>query len=122
MVILQIEHIQAVNEIRNILAVSGIDAICIGPYDLSGSLGKLGQFDDPEVASAIDVVVREVAQTQLFLGVSTGYDAQRFERWLDKGIQWINLNTDWSNLFIQSKTIADAARIAASERRRQRAL
>jgi len=39
-VIVQIEHIDAVNNIDSIFETSGIDAFMIGPYDLSGSLGK----------------------------------------------------------------------------------
>jgi 2-keto-3-deoxy-L-rhamnonate aldolase RhmA len=56
-VIVQIEHIDAVTQIDNIFKVSGIDAFIIGPYDLSGSLGKPGQFDDPEVVDALNRVL-----------------------------------------------------------------
>ncbi len=52
-----IEHIDAVREVGNIAAMDGVDAIFIGPYDLSASLGLPGQFDHPEVASAIDKIV-----------------------------------------------------------------
>src|SRR3989338_4917219 len=41
-VIIQIEHIDAVRDIDAIFAVKGIDAFIIGPYDLSGSMGKPG--------------------------------------------------------------------------------
>ena len=38
-VIAQIEHIDAVQNLDKILSVSGIDGVIIGPYDLSASLG-----------------------------------------------------------------------------------
>src|SRR3990172_7659368 len=38
-VVIQIEHIEAVENLKDILSVSGIDAFIVGPYDLSGSLG-----------------------------------------------------------------------------------
>jgi 2-dehydro-3-deoxyglucarate aldolase/4-hydroxy-2-oxoheptanedioate aldolase len=52
-VIVQIEHVAAVQNLESILTVEGIDAVFIGPYDLSSSLGKPGQLDDPEVQDAI---------------------------------------------------------------------
>lgn len=110
LVIIQIEHIEAVKNLESILAVPGLDGICLGPNDLSGSLGKLGQIQDAEVVGAIDTVVKKVRQTGLFLGVSTGYSPKTLPMWIEKGIQWINLNVDWANLFTQSKLVIDAAR------------
>lgn len=51
--IAQIEHISAIQELDQILSVDGIDGTFIGPYDLSGSIGKPGSFDDPEVKAAL---------------------------------------------------------------------
>lgn len=51
-VIAQIEHRQAVENIDDILSVPGIDGVMIGPYDISGSLGVIGQLDHPEVKEA----------------------------------------------------------------------
>ncbi|HTT08931.1 MAG TPA: aldolase/citrate lyase family protein [Gammaproteobacteria bacterium] len=59
-VVLQIEHIDGVNNIRDIIRVADIDAVFIGPYDLSASMGRTGQVDDPEVQKAI-ATVRDVA-------------------------------------------------------------
>ena len=55
-VIVQVEHINAVEDLEAILSVQGVDGFIIGPYDLSGSLGVPGQFDNPEVVSALDRV------------------------------------------------------------------
>jgi 2-keto-3-deoxy-L-rhamnonate aldolase RhmA len=52
-VIVQIEHIKAVENLETILSVPGVDGFIIGPYDLSGSLGVPGQFDHPEVMTAL---------------------------------------------------------------------
>lgn len=51
--IAQIEHIKALDELEEILALDGIDGTFIGPYDLSGSMGKPGQYDEPDVRNAI---------------------------------------------------------------------
>ena len=110
LIVIQVEHIRAVNQIDEILAVPGIDIICLGPNDLSGSLNKLGQFDDPEVAQAIDTVADKVRDSDVFFGVSTFYTAENFAYWVQRGVQWINLNTDASNLFSASQQVLDAAR------------
>jgi len=55
-VIVQIEHIESVNNLEEILNVNGVDGIIIGPYDLSGSMGKPGQFNDVDVKQAISKV------------------------------------------------------------------
>ena len=56
-IVAMIEHIDAVNAIDSILSVDGIDAYIIGPYDLSGSMGHIGELNHPEVASAIEKVL-----------------------------------------------------------------
>lgn len=48
----QIEHIDAVNNIDEILSVEGIDAVFIGPYDLTASMGITAQFDHPDYIAA----------------------------------------------------------------------
>ena len=55
-VIIQVEHIDAVNNLESILGVEGVDGIIVGPYDLSASLGKPGQFNAPEVVEALNRV------------------------------------------------------------------
>lgn len=68
MVILQIEHKEAVENIEEILQVPGIDSICIGPFDLSTSYGKTGQFEDPEIIAAIDRVREKTLASDKLLG------------------------------------------------------
>lgn len=51
--IVQIEHIDALNDLEEIIQLDGIDGTFIGPYDLSGSMGKPGQYDDEDVKIAI---------------------------------------------------------------------
>jgi len=53
----QIETAEAVDAIPEIAAVDGVDMLFIGPIDLSGSIGKLGQFDDAAV-----IALRERAE------------------------------------------------------------
>jgi 2-dehydro-3-deoxyglucarate aldolase len=55
-VIVQIEHIKAVENMDTILKVEGVDGFIVGPYDLSGSLGIPGQFDHPAMQEALQTI------------------------------------------------------------------
>jgi len=55
--IAQIESIGAVGRIDEILAVEGLDAVMVGPYDISGSLKVPGQLEHPSVVEAARKIV-----------------------------------------------------------------
>lgn len=67
-VIAQIEHIDAVGEIDAILTTPGLDAFMVGPYDLSGSLGKPGEFDDPQVVAALGTIMAAARRHKITAG------------------------------------------------------
>ncbi len=52
-VIVQIEHIEAINNLEEILQVEGLDGTIVGPYDLSGSMGKPGRYEEQDVLSKL---------------------------------------------------------------------
>ena len=52
-VVLQIERVDALPHVADILSVPGVDAIIVGPYDLSASMGRPGQIAHPDVAAAV---------------------------------------------------------------------
>jgi 2-dehydro-3-deoxyglucarate aldolase len=68
-VIIQIEHIKAVNNLEEILAVAGVDGFIVGPYDLSGSIGRPGEFEHPDVIVALKRV-REISEK---MNVASGF-------------------------------------------------
>jgi len=47
LLVAMIEHVKAVENLPEILQVSGLDAVMVGPYDLSASMGLTAQFDAP---------------------------------------------------------------------------
>lgn len=51
--IVQVEHIDAISNLQEILSLDGIDGSFIGPYDLSGSMGKPGKYNDDDVITVI---------------------------------------------------------------------
>lgn len=68
-VIAQIEHIDGINNLAEIVTVEGIDGTIIGPYDLSGSLGIPGEYNQPIVIDALQKFKRVCKE----LGISMGY-------------------------------------------------
>jgi 2-dehydro-3-deoxyglucarate aldolase/4-hydroxy-2-oxoheptanedioate aldolase len=68
-VVAQVEHIDGVRAIEAILAVPGVDAVFIGPFDLSASLAKPGRIEDPEVRDAIRAVAAACAKAGVPVGI-----------------------------------------------------
>jgi 2-dehydro-3-deoxyglucarate aldolase len=96
-VIVQAEHIEAVDNIETIVRVPGLDAIFVGPYDLSASMGKPGQVSDPDVQSAI----RRVRDAALAAGVRLGIycsDAKAARGFVRQGYTLIGMSTDLNYL------------------------
>jgi 2-dehydro-3-deoxyglucarate aldolase len=58
-VIVQVEHIQAALNLEEIIQTPGIDGFILGPYDLSASMGKPGQFEDKDVQSVMSDVLEK---------------------------------------------------------------
>lgn len=68
-VIIQIEHIDAVNHIEEIAAVKGIDGWFVGPFDLSASMGKPGSTTAPDVLDAIGRVKEAAKRAKVPRGI-----------------------------------------------------
>jgi 2-keto-3-deoxy-L-rhamnonate aldolase RhmA len=92
-VIVQAEHVDAVRNIESIVRVEGIDAVLIGPYDLSASLGRLGQVDHPDVVQAIDRVTEVCLQTGVRLGIF-GVSVEAVKPYVAKGYTLIVAGVD----------------------------
>ncbi len=91
--IIQIEHIHAVENLDAILQVEGIDALVIGPYDLSTSMGKPGQVDEPEVQSAIRQVKEACRARRKPLAIfSVSLEGAR--RALEEGFDFVVVGAD----------------------------
>lgn len=94
-VIVQIEHKDAVDRLEEILAVPGVDGFIIGPYDLSCSMGIPGQFEQPEFISAMT----HIRETGKRLGCPAGLhivepDLQRLEQTIREGYTFIAYSVD----------------------------
>ena len=66
MLVAQIEQINAVENLDSILSVEGLDAILIGPYDLSASMGYTGRFDEPNFQETMMNILKLLKKKQKY--------------------------------------------------------
>jgi len=92
-VILQAESRAAIDNIEDIVKIPGLDAILIGPYDLSASLGRIGEVNHPEVQEAINRVADVCKSANIKLGYF-GVNASAVKPAMDNGFTLITVGVD----------------------------
>lgn len=92
-IVLQAEHTDAVEDIEAIARVAGVDAVLIGPFDLSGSLGVLGQTGHPRVLEAIETVRDACRAAGMPVGIFAA-DVETAKRYVEEGFTLIALGMD----------------------------
>ncbi len=93
LIILQIESKRAVENIEAIAAVDGIDMLLIGPNDLAGTVGKLGDIEDAAVMGLIERAERAIKASGKKLG-SIAFAGRNFQQMFDHGYDLIAASTD----------------------------
>jgi len=94
-VVVQIEHIDAVNNLHAIFSVEGVDGYIIGPYDLSASMGIPGQFDHVDFLDAMRRVKTIAAELNMTGGIHIiEPEAQQLQQRIDEGYQFIAYSLD----------------------------
>ncbi len=90
----QIENQEALDALDEILATPGLDGVVLGPADLSGSLGVLGQIDAPRVVEAMQTVIRKARAAGLTVGAGAGPDVADGTTMARHGVHWMCVGTD----------------------------
>lgn len=100
LIILQLEGVQAIENLDEILDVDGIDILFIGPYDLSQSLGIPGQVNNPLVVNEMKKIVAKAKEKNKVIGtfVDTPED---LTLWRELGLQYLSYSVD-VGIFIDS--------------------
>lgn len=97
--IIQIEHIEAVDNLEAICDVEGVDLLIVGPNDLSGSLGILGETRDPRVMPVYDRIARTCLKKRTPFGVSLAPgEEESIREWISRGISVLSCGDDISFL------------------------
>jgi 2-keto-3-deoxy-L-rhamnonate aldolase RhmA len=110
--ILQVEHVDCVTNMEAILGVDGVDALMIGPYDLSGSIGLLGKTTHEQVWKLVEKTCRLARGSGIPVGAFTGEEPKTIRRFLDLGVSWIAVGTDNGFLMQAAQAALAAARTA----------
>lgn len=116
LVILQIEHIDAVNNIDEMLKVPGISSLVIGSNDLSGSMNLLGQPRHPQVLSAIDTVIAAAHRAGVYVGIGIGHEAPVINEWIAKGMQWVAMGNDVGLMLTALSQVSDEVQAFVRQR------
>ena len=95
-IVAQIEHIDAVNNIEDILKVDGIDGTIIGPYDLSGSMGCPGEFERDDVKVAVQKVLDKCKEHNIPSGFHVvDTDPEKLKVKIDQGCTFLAYGIDY---------------------------
>jgi 2-keto-3-deoxy-L-rhamnonate aldolase RhmA len=109
LVVLQIETALAVEIREELLAVPGIDAVLIGPVDLSISLGCPGDFMNPKMVDAMEAV-RDTCNRR---GIAPGTQTRNLtlsKFWRDRGMRFLGCSSETGMLLERATELVNALR------------
>jgi 4-hydroxy-2-oxoheptanedioate aldolase len=93
LIVIQPETQKALDNIEKLVSVPGVDAVMIGPQDLSLSLGVVGQLKHPKMAEAYERIIAACKK----YGVAPGIHLTEFDQakeWLAKGMRFFTFQND----------------------------
>ena len=96
--VVMIESRKGLDALSEICAVDGVDAIMIGPDDLSQDMGIPGQLEHPDLLAAIDRIFETCAASGTPCGL-TCHTLEKAQLWLDKGATWLPYSNDAAMVF-----------------------
>lgn len=109
LVCIQIEHIDGVRNLPEILSVSGIDAVFIGPYDLTASMGIPGQFEHPDYLDACQHILAESEKRKIAPGIHVVQpDLDALASTIEQGYRLIAFSLDITMLADWCRRCAEA--------------
>lgn len=91
-IVLQIEDVEAMNELDAIAAVPGYDMLFFGPGDFSQSIGAPGEWDHPKLIEARKLVAKAANDHGKFAATSGSINS--LEEFLDMGYKFVNVGAD----------------------------
>ena len=92
--IANIESVPALEKLDALLSVPGLDAVFIGPHDLSISLGLPEQYDHPEFEKAVTHIIRTTRKKGLSIGIHFSLEPERQIKWINEGANIVVHSSD----------------------------
>jgi len=117
-VVVQVETVELLAEMDEVLKIEGLDSLVLGPQDLSGSMGRLGDTTHPEVIAAMKTVAAQARAAGKFIGSGLGADPQFARVLIDCGVQWLQAGNDFEFMLQGCRRTFDAIREDHSSRPR----
>lgn len=108
-VTIQVEGSEAFEEFDQIISVPGLDAVLLGPVDLSMALGYPGQVDHPMVIDAMKSMVKRANA----IGIKCG----TFSMEKDNALMWLNAGMDFMAYHIDAMVIRTSVQKSVDELR-----
>jgi 2-dehydro-3-deoxyglucarate aldolase len=105
-VTVQIESRDGVKNVESIAAVDGVDALFIGPSDLSAAYGVLGQTTHPDVVAAIDRIMAAGKANGKPVGILAPVEKDA-RRYLEMGMTYVAVGSDAGTFKTATKALAD---------------
>ncbi|MBN2291238.1 MAG: hypothetical protein JXM70_02370 [Pirellulales bacterium] len=106
LVVVMIEHIQAVEHVEAILATPGVDAALIGPYDLSASMELPGQLDHAHVLTAQQAILTACKAAGVPAGIHVVHvNSDEIERRIGQGYRFIACGLDTEFIMYGCRTM-----------------
>lgn len=98
--IANIESVPALERLDELLSVPGLDAVFIGPHDLSVSLGLPEQYDHPDFEAAVRSIIHQTRAKGLSIGIHFSLEPERQIQWMKEGANIVVHSFDVA-LFVQ---------------------
>ena len=109
LVVLQIETVRAVEARDELLSVQHIDAVMVGPVDLSISLGVPGDFEHPKMLDAVEKIFDSCRKHGVAPGAQSRNPALG-KRWKEMGALFLGCSSEVQMLYERAKDIAGQLR------------
>lgn len=109
--IVQIETWEALDNVEEILDVSGVDIAFVGPTDLSIALGVPGDMTHPKLQSAIERVIRSCGRRGVYPAIQMNNTEQGMV-WAEKGMKIISLYSEVALLMKAGEEVTASVRSA----------
>jgi len=93
MTIIQIESEEGVENVDELVSVFGVDAVMIGPADLSQDMGIPGQIQHPKVVDAFHKIIDSCNKHGVAPGIHL-QDMEQVEKWINEGMRFITFSYD----------------------------
>lgn len=106
--IVQAETVTALDNLKAIAAVDGVDCVFIGPSDLSASMGYLGQPGHPEVQAAIAQALRDIAALGKAPGTLAG-SPEAVRTHTENGARFLGIGSDTALLLTGTRELLSSA-------------